>query len=95
MSERLVCFGVYCAARVVVYPKMAKRTPWTTAEAKAVERQLGKFLFANVLPGKDDIMRCLEEEEVLKGRSWLHIKNYVRNRLTAKSRKAAAKAKKC
>lgn len=62
-------------------PGMLK-LPWTEAERMAVERHFSKFLLLEErgLPGKNDILRCLDAEPDLSRRTWKNIKDYVRNR---------------
>ncbi|XP_070184642.1 uncharacterized protein [Littorina saxatilis] len=62
------------------------RRLWLEEEVKAVEAHLLKYIATQVLPRKEDIQKCLQAEEALKNRTWLHVKNYVRNRITALQR---------
>ncbi|KAK7467856.1 hypothetical protein BaRGS_00036927 [Batillaria attramentaria] len=67
------------------------RQKWSTAEVQAVERHLSKYIMTGTLPGKKDIIDCLEAEKALEGRTWHLVKNYIRNRTTAGKRQAKAK----
>ncbi|KAK7485783.1 hypothetical protein BaRGS_00022964 [Batillaria attramentaria] len=67
------------------------RQKWSTAEVQAVERHLSKYIMTGTLPGKKDIIDCLEAEKALEGRTWHLVKNYIRNRITAGKRQAKAK----
>ena len=57
------------------------RVPWSEEEANAVLKHLGKYIFADKLPGKRAIDSCLKLEPVLKNRNWLLVKNYCRNKM--------------
>ena len=50
---------------------------------KAVEAHLLQYVVTQVLPGKREIQKCLHAEVILKHRTWLHVKNYIRNRITS------------
>ena len=56
------------------------RKHWSAEEIEAVEKHLSSYLFSKVTPGKRDILKCLQAEKILEHRSWLHVKNYIRNR---------------
>lgn len=65
-----------------------RKTAWSDAEKSAVQRQLGAFMTVHSkLPGKKAIDECLKAEAVLKHRTWVNIKDYVRNKKVTKSRK--------
>jgi hypothetical protein len=52
---------------------------WTDQEQEAVKQSLGKYLFVKSLPGKREIDECLSRHPVLCSRSWLNVKDFVRN----------------
>ncbi|XP_030851698.1 uncharacterized protein LOC115928539 [Strongylocentrotus purpuratus] len=65
-----------------------RKTAWSDAEKSAVQRRLGAFMTVHSkLPGKRAIDECLKAEAVLKHRTWVNIKDYVRNSKVTKSRK--------
>lgn len=67
-----------------------KRT-WREEERRAVNKRLGKFMAERRVPGKLDCVKCLEEEEALKDRSWKDVKYFVHNTIVTLKRKSAAR----
>ncbi|CAM4686021.1 unnamed protein product [Leuciscus chuanchicus] len=67
------------------------RKPWSEAERRAVNKHLARFVAEQRVPGKADCMRCLEEEKVLKERSWKDVKNFVYNTIAAVKRRSASR----
>ncbi|XP_054872280.1 uncharacterized protein LOC111580096 isoform X3 [Amphiprion ocellaris] len=64
--------------------KPVKRRMWEKEEIRAVEKHMMSFINTCRVPGKSDCEKCLELEKVaLKGRDWLGIKFYIKNRITA------------
>ena len=65
----------------------SKKKAWTSSEKAAVKRNLGKFMtVSSKLPGKSEIDKCLHNEPCLKHRSWLNVKDFVRNFKTSNAR---------
>lgn len=61
---------------------------WNKEEIAAVERHMMSFIMSCQVPGKHDCDKCLDlEKTALKSRNWLAIKFYVKNRITALTRK--------
>ncbi|XP_048025226.1 uncharacterized protein LOC125254587 isoform X2 [Megalobrama amblycephala] len=67
-----------------------KRT-WQEEERRAVNKRLGKFMAEHRVPGKLDCVKCLEEEEALKDRTWKDIKYFVHNTIVTLKRRSAAR----
>ncbi|XP_068451972.1 uncharacterized protein [Clinocottus analis] len=68
----------------------AQKRPWTKEEVVAVEKHMMSFIASHRVPGKRDCDRCLEREQpALQSRTWLALKFYVKNRITALQRKAS------
>ncbi|XP_067230762.1 serine-aspartate repeat-containing protein D-like isoform X2 [Chanodichthys erythropterus] len=67
-----------------------KRT-WREEERRAVNKRLGKFMAEHRVPGKLDCVKCLEEEEALKDRTWKDVKNFVHNTIVTLKRRSAAR----
>jgi len=55
------------------------RRAWSEEEKAAVKNHFAKYLLIDQLPGKADIVKILERDEVLQHRSWKNIKDYIRN----------------
>ena len=53
-------------------------------EKLSVKKHLGVFLHTRRLPGKEDIEKCLQQEEALKNRSWRNVKDFIRNQIGKK-----------
>lgn len=67
------------------------RRPWSDAEKNAVNKHLAKFMAERRVPGKDDCLRCIKEEEVLGQRSWKDVKNFVHNTIATLNRQSASR----
>ncbi len=61
------------------------KRPWCEEERRSVNTHLARFV-----PGKAD-MKGLEEEKVLKERSWNDVKNFVYNTIINKKRRSASR----
>ncbi len=61
------------------------KRPWCEEERRAVNKHLARFVAERRVPGKADCMKCLEEEKVLKERSWKDVKNFVYNTIVTMS----------
>ena len=56
-----------------------RRKPWTKQEKDVVLKKFGKLVHLGKLPGKFDCQCLIQENSVLKNRSWNNIKDFVRN----------------
>lgn len=66
------------------------RRKWEKKEHEAVQRQLGRFLNLGKVPGKKDCMRCVDsEQDTLKSRTWIDVKNYIYTTLHSRKRSAS------
>ncbi len=61
------------------------KRPWCEEKRRSVNTHLVRFV-----PGKADHMKGLEEEKVLKERSWKDVKNFVYNTIVNKKRRSAS-----
>ncbi|XP_026227805.1 uncharacterized protein LOC113170104 isoform X2 [Anabas testudineus] len=66
------------------------KRPWTEPERRAVKKHLGRFIAERRVPGKEQCITCLTEEEVLGQRSWKDVKNFVNNRIVTLNRRSAS-----
>lgn len=64
-----------------------KRLTWSLQEIEAVERHLVKYILTETIPGADAIRKCMDEETILKNRTWKNVKDFVRNRIVSIQRK--------
>ena len=53
--------------------------PWSQDERDAVFKHFHRSIVLQKLPGKADYLLCLQEEDALKTRTWLNLKDFVRN----------------
>lgn len=60
---------------------MAGRRKWKPREEEACLRYFQRSIALRNLPGKAAIMKCLEQEHSLQDRTWIQIKNYIRNHI--------------
>ena len=60
------------------------RRPWRKQERDAVMSKLGQFVLTKTLPGKSDIEPWLKDEACLRNRSWINVKDFVRNMMSKK-----------
>ncbi|XP_056129347.1 uncharacterized protein LOC130106989 [Lampris incognitus] len=73
-------------AKKSVTQKEHTKRPWNAEEKAAVSRHLGSFIEERRVPGKLACLLCIENEEVLKDRSWKDIKNFVHNTIVSLKR---------
>ncbi|XP_026197759.1 uncharacterized protein LOC113149726 [Anabas testudineus] len=66
------------------------KRPWTEPERRAVKKHLGRFIAEGRVPGKEQCITCLTEEEVLGQRSWKDVKNFVNNRIVTLNKRSAS-----
>lgn|SRR6218665_156955 len=65
----------------VVGKKKRVQVRWSQSEKDAVERHLHGHILRKIVPGKEMILRCLQQEKLsLSGRTWRNIRDYCRNR---------------
>ncbi|ESO90443.1 hypothetical protein LOTGIDRAFT_164025 [Lottia gigantea] len=57
----------------------SNRKAWSEEEKKAVTQHLGKFFLQSKLPGKIDCEECIRKNRVLSGRTWTHVKFFIKN----------------
>jgi len=57
----------------------ATKRPWKNDEKLAVHSDLGRYFLLDRLPPKVEITACQEKHPVLSNRSWLNIKDFIRN----------------
>ncbi|XP_034150390.1 uncharacterized protein LOC114835376 [Esox lucius] len=69
-----------------VTPQKPRRL-WSTEEKAAVTKHLAKFLALRRVPGKGPCILCIENEEVLKNRSWKDIKFFMHNSIISLNKK--------
>ena len=67
--------------------KITSKKSWTVEECDAVNRQLGKFLLMDKLPGKKDILDVQKKEPLLSLRPWSQFKFYIKNKKVSQKRK--------
>lgn len=68
----------------------SKKRKWGVHEVKAVEKTLKLFMDCGKVPGKADCVACIKASPTaLKDRTWMAIKFYVKNRITAIQREAS------
>lgn len=67
--------------------KPQTRKEWTPAERAAVKKHLANFIATKKVPGKQECEAVLEKEEFLRknGRTWTHVKFFVKNAITRSS----------
>ena len=58
---------------------MSKRRAWSSEEKDACMRHFSKCLAIGSLPGKKEITEIQSKVECLDGRTWVQIKNFIRN----------------
>ena len=68
-------------------PKGVCHRPRSIQEKGAVWKQLGKYITLLRIPGKEECMKALQAECVLKQCTWMDIKNQVYNTVTSQKRK--------
>jgi len=56
----------------------AVKRPWSQEERDAVSRHLSGIMMRGILPRKEEIERCIGQEQVLQSRSWRNVKDYCR-----------------
>ncbi len=83
---------VFSISEMVQLPRRGSRKkyqkrPWSAKEKAAVGRQLHCFIEQGKLPGKADCEKAIKNEDILNDRTWLNVKDFIRNQL----RSAAAK----
>jgi hypothetical protein len=77
-----VCFADALKKRKGTIPKQ-----WTTDEKKIVHEYFSEHIKINRLPKKGECVDFLERnKEIIKGRQWSTVKDYVRNYLDKKKR---------
>ena len=54
---------------------------WSTPEKKVVI-DFTRYIKQQKLPGKADCIRLIKENTELKERTWIQVKNFVRNKIT-------------
>jgi len=59
--------------------KRHRKRKWSVEEQEAVKVGLGSFFSLTHLPGKDEIVKCINHHPALKDRAWTNVKDYVRN----------------
>jgi len=60
---------------------MSKRRPWTEEEKRECKQKFNDCFTIGFLPGKFRIESAIKEDAVLNGRTWIQIKNYIRNNI--------------
>eukprot|EP00057_Strongylocentrotus_purpuratus_P015041 XP_011669515.1 PREDICTED: uncharacterized protein LOC100890715 isoform X2 [Strongylocentrotus purpuratus] len=88
-SSRDVLESEYSSPESDAHPKQKKRTktkkskgnrrPWSKEETRAVWKYFHQDIKKGNTPGKILCMRCIQQNEVLKERSWRDVKYKVRN----------------
>lgn len=70
-----------------MYPvsDMSQRRPWSEDEKEACSRCFIKCFAVGYLPGKKEITDAQQKEHCLQDRTWIQIKNYVRNMIKKKA----------
>ena len=58
---------------------MSRRVTWSVEEKEACAENFQRFLFSGTLPGKKQITDVQSKTPVLEDRTWIQIKNYLRN----------------
>ena len=58
---------------------MSRRVTWSVEEKEACVENFQRFLFSGTLPGKKQITDIQSKTPVLEDRTWIQIKNYLRN----------------
>ena len=58
---------------------MSNRQPWSEKEKDACSRMFVKSLAVGYLPGKKEIIDAQQKEPILQARTWIQIKNCIRN----------------
>lgn len=66
---------------------MKGRTPWSDQEQAAVMKHLGNCVYLGTIPGKAVIENARKKDSLLAGRSWIQIKNFVRNKIVTKQKR--------
>ncbi|XP_060590855.1 uncharacterized protein LOC132745869 isoform X2 [Ruditapes philippinarum] len=64
-----------------------KRKMWTSSEEASVKKHLGKFLYQDKLPGKNEIEKIRKEDPILSQRPWIQIKSYIKNKKVSMKKK--------
>lgn len=64
--------------------KTTKKRTWTEGEKYAVQKHFGRMIILKRLPGKSEIETCLGAEPELRGRTCKNVKDFVRNKITAR-----------
>ena len=58
---------------------MSSRKKWTQLEEEACLRGFRRHIAVGNVPGKAIIDKVLQEESDLENRTWLQVKNFIRN----------------
>ena len=66
-------------SNLYLFADMSKRRAWCAEEKEACIHHFGKWLAIGSLPGKQDIDRVRSTVDCLEDRTWVQIKNYIRN----------------
>ncbi len=62
---------------------------WTEVERRAVHNHFCNFIAQRRVPGKDHCIRCIRKEKVSSERTWVQVKNFVKNTIIALKRESA------
>ena len=85
MNGRFPYFNSILKSSILIFffpdPKrdMSGRRPWTGEEKSACQENFRQYFALGTLPGKSKILEVQKNVAILRDRTWLQIKNFIRN----------------
>lgn len=76
---KIICLYTYVCDFYILFSDMSRRRPWSDDEKRACKHFFNRWLRSATLPGKKQIEDIQSKTPCLQDRSWVQIKNCIRN----------------